>query len=274
MYKSHRLHGFAAAILLAITLAACHRQPAPQASFWSVSTGKYDHDIDHSQWQQVLDRYVVAYDNDVNRVDYRRLAETGMPLLNTYLTAMQDTDPRDYSRNEQMAYWINVYNAVTLQRVAQDWPTESILSLGGGLPNSGPWDETLFATAGKTLSLNDIEHKILRVVWQEPRVHFAVNCASIGCPDLSAKAFSGSTLETQLADAAVHYLASSRGVSSSKQTLTLSSIFDWYASDFGDSQAAVREYLASIADAPTATRLRRDYTDVSYDYDWTINATE
>lgn len=274
MYERNRAQALVVLMLFSITVAACMRSPAPEASFWSLSTGKYASSIDHGQWQDILDRYVVAHDDAVNRVDYAQLAARGMPDLDRYLTSMIKIDPRDFPRDEQIAYWINVYNAVTLQRVALEWPTTSILSLGGGLTNSGPWDETLIEIAGKPLSLNDIEHTILRVVWKEPRIHFAVNCASIGCPDLRHDAFRGDRLEAQLAAAAQAYLASERGVRASAETLTLSSIFDWYASDFGETETDVLAYLASLAAAPSAALLRGDYTTIRYDYDWTINAVE
>ena len=183
---------------------------------------------------------------------------------------MAAVDPAGHPRAEQMAYWINVYNALTVRRIVVAWPVDSILDVGTG--GRGPWREPAIAVNGITLTLDDIEHRILRVLWNEPRIHFAVNCASIGCPDLQPIAFTGDNLESQLALAARGFLASERAVMRDGETLRLSSLFDWYAEDFGGDRRAVLERLAGYADADTARTLAAHSGALRYDYDWRINA--
>ena len=226
--------------------------------------------VDHSLWQQTLNAYLLPAYNDVNRVDYAALQSVGMPVLDAYLQAMSSVDLAGLSRREQMAYWINVYNAVTFKVIAEAWPVESILNLEGG---QGPWDRPSFTNGQRTLSLNDIEHRLLRGLWQEPRIHFAVNCASIGCPDVQPIAFTGDNLDASLQLAARNFLRHPRAVRREGETLHLSSLFDWYADDFGEDSAAVREQLAEMADTESAGLLLAPADDIRYDYDWTINAS-
>ncbi|MEO0615200.1 MAG: DUF547 domain-containing protein [Pseudomonadota bacterium] len=229
--------------------------------------------IDHGDWQQVLNDYLVTSYAGLNRVDYAALAADGAEPLDRYLEAMAAIAPEAHPADEQMAYWINVYNALTVRRVVADWPVESILDLGDSALGRGPWGDPAFTVNGRTLSLDDIEHRILRVVWREPRVHFAVNCASVGCPDLLPIAFTGANLESQLRLGARNYLASPRGVVREGDALLVSSLFEWYADDFGDSPEAVLTRLADFADPDTAALLRSHDGPLRYAYDWALNAT-
>ncbi|MEO0952380.1 MAG: DUF547 domain-containing protein [Pseudomonadota bacterium] len=229
--------------------------------------------IDHGDWQQVLNDYLVPNYARLNRVDYAGLATAGTGQLDRYLTAMSAVDPEMHPADEQMAYWINVYNALTVRRIVEDWPVESILELGDSALARGPWGDPAITVNGHTLSLDDIEHRILRVIWEEPRIHFAVNCASVGCPDLQPIAFTGANLESQLRLGARNYLASPRGVVREGDALLVSSLFQWYADDFGDSPEAVLDRLAEYADQDTAKRLRSHDGPLRYAYDWSLNAT-
>ncbi len=230
--------------------------------------------IDHGAWQRVLNDYLVPRYGALNRVDYAGLAADGTATLDAYLADMATVDPSAHSHAEQMAYWINVYNALTVRRIVTDWPVDTILDVGGGAVGRGPWGEPAITVDGTTLSLDDIEHRILRGVWREPRIHFAVNCASVSCPDLQPIAFTGANLEAQLALGARNYLASPRGVVSAGDALLVSSLFDWYAEDFGYDLPAVLERLAGFADADTAALLRAHEGPVRYAYDWAINGTK
>ncbi|MEL6869801.1 MAG: DUF547 domain-containing protein [Pseudomonadota bacterium] len=269
-----RLRQLAVIALLAGITVACRQQPVttePDPDFWHTANVESTEQIDHTAWQQLLSAAVADVADDVNLVDYAAFAGQHKAALDSYIASLAAIDPRRYAHDEQMAYWINLYNALTVQRVARDWPVTSILNVGS-LTRQGPWDEPLVRVAGMLLSLNDIEHGILRRVWDEPRIHFAVNCASVGCPDLSVDAYRGSELDAQLQTAARSYLASERGVAWRDETLQLSAIFEWYADDFGASESAVIKHLAALADTQTRDRLLSHDGDVVYDYDWSINA--
>lgn len=100
--------------------------------------------------------------------------------LKRYIQQMASLDPRDYKKQEQFAYWVNLYNALTVQLVLDNYPTSSIKKLGKGFFSFGPWDDDIIRVAGKKLTLNDIEHRILRPIWRDKRIHYVVNCASLG----------------------------------------------------------------------------------------------
>ncbi|MEL7296038.1 MAG: DUF547 domain-containing protein [Pseudomonadota bacterium] len=224
--------------------------------------------IDHSEWQRFLNRYLVPAYADLNRVDYASVKAGGQVELGSYLDSMTAVDIGRYNRGEQMAYWINVYNALTIDVIADAYPLDSILDLNGG---RGPWDTPLFQSGSLRLSLNDIEHRILRGHWNEPRIHFAVNCASVGCPDVQPIAFTGDNLDAQLTLAAQSFAATPRAVAFQDDALQLSSLFDWYQNDFASSERELLAYLARFAGPQTAVRLRSWSDKVRYDYDWRLN---
>lgn len=272
MQRLRRIRGIGLAALIVLAAVACGERDGDDAfaDYWARGDAR-GAAPDHGDWQRVLERFVIAEDDALNRVDYAGLRDDGLATLNRYLDAMTALDPRTLARDEQMAYWINVYNALTVRLIATNWPVRSILELGDGALARGPWDDPIVRVNGRALTLNDIEHRILRALWREPRIHFAVNCASVGCPDLQLRPFTGETLEAMLQSSAQRFLASPRGVSIDDTGMTLSSLFDWYAEDFGDGEAAVIDALADLADDATAAKLRSHGGRIRYDYDWTVN---
>ena len=228
--------------------------------------------VDHTAWQRWLDRYVDAqHPSGINRVRYSQVDAQGQAELGSYITSLARIDPRPLNRTEQMAYWLNLYNAVTVQVVLQHPGVDSIRDIKSGFFSIGPWGLKLVTVAGNALSLNDIEHGILRPVFKDLRVHFAANCASIGCPNLAAQAYDGERLNAQLATAEQAYLAHARGVRFSGDRLVLSSIFDWYREDFAPDEAGVLRYLSAQAPPAVGQRLRGFKGKVRYEYDWALN---
>jgi hypothetical protein len=144
--------------------------------------------------------------------------------------------------------------------------------MGRGLFSFGPWNDEVATVAGQALTLNDIEHRILRPIWQDHRIHFAVNCASLGCPDLSANAYTAENLEQQLAQAELNYLNHPRGIRfDADGELVVSSIFDWYLEDFATDQSGLLRYLAQYHDE-AGERLRSYAGRIRYHYDWSLNS--
>lgn len=226
---------------------------------------------DYDRWNRFLGAYLAADDTGINRVDYGRVSDGDLgDLLRAQLQSMQALDPTRLDRDDQFAYWVNLYNLVTVLVVLEGYPVDSIRNLGGWFA-SGPWDEDVVTVAGRELSLNDIEHGILRPIWKDPRIHYAVNCASIGCPNLATEAYVGDRLEEMLEAAARDYINHPRGAAFEDGELVVSSIFEWYQVDFGDSERGVIAHLANYAEPAlraelaTATRIARDR------YDWRLN---
>jgi hypothetical protein len=168
---------------------------------------------------------------------------------------------------------VNLYNALTVEVVLSNPGKKSIRRMGKGLFSFGPWDDALITIAGEEVTLNDIEHRILRPIWQDPRIHFAVNCASLGCPNLQPQAFRADNLEALLDTAQDEYINHPRGVDNPSGSLVLSSIFDWYQSDFAADSKGLLRYLARFHQTPDLL-LNAAPERIDYDYDWTLNSLE
>jgi hypothetical protein len=229
--------------------------------------------IDHTPWQQFLDRYLDArHESGVWRVHYGDVSPADRAALDGYLDSLGQTDPRRLNKNEQMAFWINLYNAYTVAIILDAPGIESIREIKPRLFSIGPWNHPFIAVADHLMSLNDIEHGVLRPYLDDPRIHFAVNCASIGCPNLRALAYTGDHLEQALSAAASEYIAHRRGARFDDDVLVLSSLFSWYAEDFGESRRARLHRIASWADPGLARQIREHEGRIRYEYDWRLNA--
>jgi Protein of unknown function, DUF547 len=232
--------------------------------------------VDHSAWDSLLKAYVRPGADGLNRVDYAALKAEGLPALRDYIGALEQADPNKLDRNEQFALLANLYNAKTLEIVASRYPVKSIkdISLGGGLVatvTGGPWKAKVTKLKGVELSLDDIEHGILRPIFKDPRVHYAVNCASVGCPNLRGEAFTGARLNEQLEQAAKDYVNSPRGVSFENGEPTVSSIYVWYVDDFGGDDQGVLDHLRKYAGPDLAKRLAAVTSLGGDGYDWSLN---
>ncbi|KHT65528.1 hypothetical protein RJ45_00675 [Photobacterium gaetbulicola] len=247
-------------ILSASTLAAPKADLWP---YWQQYATTNSQTVDHSRWQRLLDKYLVVQPNQT-LFRYNRVSDGDKYELNRYLRDLSKLDPHQLNRNEQFAYWVNLYNAQTVKLILDNYPVSSITKLGGFF-SFGPWDEQVLTINGKRLSLNDIEHRILRPIWRDPRIHYAVNCASLGCPDLQPEVFTASNRERLLDRAATRFINSRKGVNPQDDNTQLSSIYDWYGSDFG-STSQLQKHINQYRQGAPITLGR-----VSYDYDWSLN---
>ncbi|WP_419857280.1 DUF547 domain-containing protein [Candidatus Palauibacter irciniicola] len=235
--------------------------------------------LDHGEWQALLDAYLITDDpSGVTLVDYAKLRANAADRarLAGYIDYLQGLDPREYAKDVQMAYWINLYNAVTLRVVVDEYPVESIKDIHEGLiPATGPWRDIHANVAGHPLTLDNIEHDILRPIWRDARIHYGVNCASIGCPNLAPEPYTAENLERLLDQAARDYVNHPRGVTLRDETSGIvSSIYFWYQEDFGDSEAGVLEHLRKYAEGDLAEQLRDFDGSLDHDYDWSLNAPD
>ncbi|MEM8741736.1 MAG: DUF547 domain-containing protein [Pseudomonadota bacterium] len=222
-------------------------------------------------WADLLSRRLRLGDDGIARFDYAA-ARADLPALQATLELLEGTDPRRLSAPAQMAFWINLYNALTVKLVVEAWPVGSIREVMGGLFNLGPWDENLVQVLGRPLSLDDIEHGILRPVFRDARIHYGVNCASIGCPNLAAEPYRADRLEAMLEAGARAFVNHPRGALASEGRLTVSSIYAWFEEDFGGTDAGVIAHLARYADAPLAGNLAGRTRVDRHAYDWAVNA--
>ena len=280
-WRTHRwMHRILAMVLIALLESvAGAAAAAPEAELWerwTVHDAGATATIDHSEWSAFLSRYLTVRDSAPNRMAYDQVSAADKKRLDDYLSSLSAVSISRYSRDEQRAYWINLYNALTVHVVLEHYPVESIrdISISPGFFSVGPWGKKLISVEGEQLSLDDIEHRILRPIWKDPRIHYAVNCASLGCPSLMAQAFTASNTDELLDRGAKGFINSSHGARfDDSNRLTVSSIYDWYQEDFGGNEAGVVAHLRAYALAPLAAKLATVDQVYDYDYDWSLNGT-
>jgi len=220
--------------------------------------------MNHDIWHELLQQHVSAN----GKVNYKGF-QTDKARLDEYLTLLNTHHPNDknWSDNEQLAYWINAYNAYTVELVLKHYPIESIKKIKNGLPFiNSVWDIEFIEIEGNTYNLNHIEHEILRKQFDEPRIHFAIVCASISCPNLLNEAFTANQIDKQLATQARSFINDTSKNELSPNHAKLSKIFSWFKGDFTKKTTLV-EYLNQYTNTKISTDAKVNYLD----YDWGLN---
>jgi hypothetical protein len=227
-------------------------------------------DQTHAQWSAILERWVSD-----GRVDYAGLRRDGQPALATYLATLSGVCGSDYerwTRTERLAFWINAYNSFTVRLILDHYPIRSIRKIGW-LPGAAFREQfiPMEGLKGGAISLNDIENRTLRSDFREPRIHFALVCASRSCPALRSEAYRGADLERQLDDQARAFLhdPTKNHIDPISRRLYLSSIFEWFRGDFEAAAGSLPAYVARYLDSDTAQV--SDYDVEFLDYDWSLN---
>ena len=251
---------FAATILTLLLITIAHQQ-ATQAT-----------EFDHSKFDQILKAYV----DTEGRVDYNGIAADN--TFRQYMRSLENAKADALSRDGQLAFWINAYNAVTIDKVIKWKPKKSVRETL--IP--GVWTGTKFFTsrqhtvAGQRLSQDDIEHEILRKRFQDPRIHFAIICASSSCPVLPQFAYTAENVQMKLEDETRKYLNSERGlrIDYVENTIQLSKLFDWFAGDFESKSGSVINFIKPFLDEKAVAFLDRKPKMSYIPYDWALNAKE
>ncbi|MEP7175440.1 MAG: DUF547 domain-containing protein [Gemmatimonadales bacterium] len=233
--------------------------------------------FDHGAFDQLLHEHVRD-----GSVDYA--AFDASPEFRAYLGSLAKFDPRKLPREEQLAFWINAYNAYTIRLINKHEERNSIRNINKSalfIKGYGPWNEKLAVVGDSAYGLDDIEQKIIRPEFKEPRIHFALVCAAIGCPPLRSEAYTGRQLEAQLNDQARIFLLKSPAknrVDVAKRKVYLSEVFKFrdYEKDFGGTEEAIGKFIARFYPAgPERELLEGGKFDVDYTkYDWTLNSRE
>ena len=248
--------------------------PLPAAAALTGFRPKGASGIDHSAYDALLKAHVKPDAQGYNRVDYRGV-KANLASLRAYIASLEAADPVSLSRNEAHAYWINLYNAKTLQVVAEAYPVTSIkkINLGGSfLFGAGPWKAKIMRVNGTDLSLDDVEHEIVRAIFKDAMSHYGLNCASYSCPNLAARAFTGANVDALLRQNGVEYVNHPRGVTEQNGRITASKIYSWYAGDFGGKNR-LKDHWMSLAEPGKAARIASASIS-GYEYDWSINALQ
>lgn len=209
----------------------------------------------HTAWNTLAQKHISA----AGKVNYKGF-KADIAAFDAYLKSLADNPVQSsWTREEKMAYWINAYNAFTIKLIVDNYPVKSIMDLEGGKP----WDKKWIKLGGKTYSLNNIEHDILRPTYKDARIHFAVNCAAKSCPPVWNQAWTAKNLNGQLARSAKQFINNTKYNKVGGSEASISKIFEWYAVDFGD----IITYLNKYATTKVAAG-----TTVTYqDYNWALN---
>jgi hypothetical protein len=262
---------FFLALLLACT---CNAAPSKDLwDFWQTHDVNSTQTVQNIAWTQFLRQYVHENKQGVNLVAYSKVGQTGKAKLAKYLTYLQGINIHLYNTEQQEAYWINLYNAETVELILQHFPVKSILdiNISPGWFARGPWDAKVLTIEGQKISLNDIEHRILRPIWHDNRIHYALNCASYSCPNLQRQAYAAKKLNAMLDKAAEAYVNSYRGAHFENGSLMLSKIYDWYQVDFGGNEKGVIQHLALYAKPALKLKLAKIVSVSGYNYNWNLN---
>ncbi len=240
-------------------------------AFWQADDPQSVRTVDYQAWNVFLEKYLRK--GDINLVDYAAVTAADHAALKAFVQNLTTNQVRRLNRAEQKAFWINLYNALTVQVILDHYPVKSIrdIDISPGFFSDGPWGKKLVKIEGQEVSLDDIEHRILRPIFRDNRIHYALNCASIGCPQLQAKAFTAANMEELLNLAAREFTNHPRAVTVRKGGLAVSSLYKWFQVDFGGKEAGVLAHLQQYADESLLVQLKRVQSIDSYDYDWSLN---
>lgn len=211
--------------------------------------------MDYSQYDDILQKHV----SSEGVVDYTSIRSEDFKSLNRFLNQISSADPTVMNRDDELAFWINAYNAYTLKLIIDHWPVASIRDIEGG----NPWDISWIEINDHTYSLNEIEHDIIRQKFKDPRIHFAVNCAAKSCPQLLNTPYLGAKIDAQLEVQTRQFVNNKEYNQLSSNSLKLSRIFDWYKEDFGNLIEFLNKYSRTTIDSGASIRFTT--------YDWSLN---
>ena len=230
-------------------------------------------EVKHDCWDTLLQKYVNA-DGMVNYKAWHK-NQTDRAALTSYLEELSKANPNvQAQRNAKLAYWINAYNALTVEGILRVYPTSSIRNHTPKLIGYNIWKKLHLYTGSSKINLDSIEHKVLRKM-NEPRIHFAIVCASIGCPRLLNQAYTSDKIENQLIVNTTDFFSRSQNLSIDQQRskLQLSAILEWFGTDFGDTTAEQIQTIGPYFPEAAKTFISRGGFSIEFlDYDWQLNA--
>ncbi|MEP1229881.1 MAG: DUF547 domain-containing protein [Litorimonas sp.] len=262
-----------AAPVIANSTAAVQNEPAvvqlAQASEYGSGTTDTIADTPAAAYENLLGRRISKGAGDLNLFDYAGTKSSGEDkIVRDYIAYLSAQNPDAMNAAEATAYWANLYNAETVRLIIDNYPVKSIRKIGNGF--TGPWKKNTLVVNGKDTSLDHIEHGILRKQFPSPYVHYMVNCASIGCPNLSTKLWKAETLEADQFAAAEAYINSPRGVAIQGNKLEISSIYKWFKDDFGG-KSGLLPHFRKHARPELASVIDNGAKIDGYEYNWSLN---
>ena len=253
-------------LLLGLALATACLTPTVAPAACRVALAPVAAPVSHAAFDALLKKHV----NSKGLVDYKGF-KADEKAFNQYLDLLSKNPPAaSWSKPEQMAYWINAYNAFTIRLILNHYPLQSIKDIGSKIQIpfvTTPWAAKFFSIGGEKKSLDEIEHGTLRKQFNDPRIHFALVCASISCPRLRSEAYTADKLDRQLDEQGKDFLNNPAKNKVSKASAQLSKYFDWYKGDWNDNGQSVVKWVNKYA----STKLHPDANISFLDYNWNLN---
>lgn len=242
--------------------------PVRPLEYWRAHVPGSRRLVDHRLWDRFLAKYRRLRSDHVPMLPYGEIAGAEWELLDTYLSTLAATPVSALDRPEQYAFWLNLHNALVVRLIARAYLVLSVRDIDFG--NGTPWDRPIVEVEGRPLSLADIRNGILRAYWRDGRVHYGLCYGAIGSPGLLALGFTGANVDRLLDEQALDFVNHPRGVWGDARALTLSSLYDWYAQDFGGSRGAIMSHLRLYALPGLRPMLTSDVA-LDYAFDWSLN---
>jgi len=252
--------------LLPLVLLSAGANAAPDSElipFWNDYEEQSVIKVDHSAWGDILERYVDdSHPSGINRFNYEGITSGDKLTLENYLEYLQQFEPRQFNLGQQKAYWLNFYNAAVINRILNNYPLDSTRRLN--------WRARSYEVVMQKISLNVIEHGILRPIFKDPRILFALNAGSLSSGNLQKTPFTEENTEDLLDKVTRQLLNHPRGARVEDGRLVVSKLFQWYIDDFGGNKQSVRDYVIRYAEEDLKTAIARS-KGVSYNYSWLLN---
>lgn len=266
-------------LILCLTIKTAFAFTIPGKNLWPIwepNNATSQKTINHSTWQKFLKKYVHTNIDGINVISYGKVSQADKDNLDDYIWRLSQIKIAQYNRNTQLAYWINLYNALVVKVILEHYPVDTIrqINISPGFFAQGPWKANLVKVDGIALSLDDIEHRILRPIWNDPRIFYGINCGSVGCPNLQKTAFTGANVNQLLNKAAKEYINSLRGVQIIDKKLVTSRLYQWYKKDFGGSDQDVINHLMIYANPKLKKQLQKFHQISDSEYNWHLNDSD
>ena len=234
--------------------------------FWDDREESSSLKMDYSVWNELLANHVVLAESpDINRFDYGAITDVDRARLASFISYMESMEPRQMNSLEQKAYWLNLFNACLIKYLIEAEPKRSVRELGGRL-----WRRDMAYISMQDVSLDNIEHGILRPIFNDPRVHFSLVAGTIGSGELSPIAFTADNVEQLLEENTHKFINHPRGVKIEGNKIIVSQIFRWYRADFGGNTQGVREFILRYLDEEKKAAFE-NIKSLDYEYSWRLN---
>jgi hypothetical protein len=239
---------------------------------WAVNNPASTEEIDHSIWNRILKTYVSTNSKGQNLFNYAAVSPADQRALKHYLEVLSLVKVGGLNKNEQLAFWINAYNAIVVQAILKSYPVESVLDVDGNIFNRGPWKDNYFSVGGMPINLFNIRHNILFANWDDIRVIYTLSCGAIGCPNIGSKAVRGKHVGGYLNSATIAFINGPVAILKfDNGSIKTSRLFYWSKREFKKRKISLLSHLKFYAAGDMAYKLKSVDRFAGYGFNWHLN---